>query len=153
MNIADVRESAWMALDTVRANKLRSALTILGVSVGVVTVVFMVGIIQGLNKAFADQIESLGSNTIWATKFDPSIGHQPTQEEIHRKELTIEDADTIRNEASSPPAWRRFIAKWPRQFSTAVIRATLRSFRRDAVPRVYRFELRRPGSLHFRVGR
>jgi putative ABC transport system permease protein len=101
MHFADVKESAWMALETVRANKLRSALTILGVSVGVVTVVFMVSIIQGLNKAFADQIESLGSNTIWATKFDPSIGHQPTQEEIHRKELTIEDADTIRNEAPS----------------------------------------------------
>ena len=101
MNIADIRESAWMALQTVRTNKLRSALTILGVSVGVVTVVFMVSIIQGLNKAFAAQIESLGSNTIWATKFDPSIGHQPTQEEIHRKELTIEDADAIRAEAPS----------------------------------------------------
>jgi putative ABC transport system permease protein len=101
MNIADIKESAWMALETVRANKLRSTLTILGVSVGVVTVVFMVSIIQGLNKAFAAQIESLGSNTIWATKFDPSIGHQPTQEEIHRKELTLEDADAIRAEATS----------------------------------------------------
>jgi putative ABC transport system permease protein len=101
MNLGDVRESAWMALDTVRANKLRSSLTILGVSVGVITVVFMVSIIQGLNKAFAAQIESLGSNTIWATKFDPSIGHQPTAEEIHRKELTIEDADAIRREAPS----------------------------------------------------
>lgn len=101
MNFADVKESAFMAIDTVRANKLRSALTILGVSVGVVTVVFMVSIIQGLNKAFAAQIESLGSNTIWATKFDPSIGHQPTSEEIHRKELTIEDADAIRREAPS----------------------------------------------------
>lgn len=90
-----------MALDTVRSNKLRSALTILGVSVGVVTVVFMVSIIQGLNKAFAAQIESLGSNTIWATKFDPSIGHQPTSEEIHRKELTIADADAIRRDAPS----------------------------------------------------
>ena len=90
-----------MALDTVRSNKLRSALTILGVSVGVVTVVFMVSIIQGLNKAFAAQIESLGSNTIWATKFDPSIGHQPTAEEIHRKELTIADADAIRRDAPS----------------------------------------------------
>ena len=90
-----------MALDTVRTNKLRSSLTILGVSVGVVTVIFMVSIIQGLNKAFAEQIESLGSNTIWATKFDPSIGHQPTSEEIHRKELTIEDADAIRREAPS----------------------------------------------------
>jgi len=101
MNFIDIRESAFMALDTVRSNKLRSALTILGVSVGVVTVVFMVSIIQGLNKAFAAQIESLGSNTIWATKFDPSIGHQPTAEEIHRKELTIADADAIRRDASS----------------------------------------------------
>src|ERR1043166_6343682 len=101
MNFIDVKESALMAFDTVRTNKLRSALTILGVSVGVITVVFMVSIIQGLNKAFAAQIESLGSNTIWATKFDPSIGHQPTSEEIHRKELTIEDADAIRAEAPS----------------------------------------------------
>jgi putative ABC transport system permease protein len=101
MNFIDIRESAFMAIDTVRTNKLRSALTILGVSVGVVTVIFMVGIIQGLNRAFAAQIESLGSNTIWATKFDPSIGHQPTTEEIHRKELTIEDANAIRREAPS----------------------------------------------------
>jgi putative ABC transport system permease protein len=101
MNFADLKESAWMAVDTVRTNKLRSSLTILGVSVGVITVVFMVSIIQGLNKAFAKQIESLGSNTIWVLKFDPSIGHQPTPEEIHRKELTLEDADAIRREAPS----------------------------------------------------
>src|ERR1041384_2336657 len=101
MTFIDVKESAWMAIDTVRSNKLRSSLTILGVSVGVITVVFMVSIIQGLNKAFAAQIESLGSNTIWATKFDPSIGHQPTSEEIHRKELTIEDANAIRRESPS----------------------------------------------------
>jgi len=101
MNFADIRESAFMAFDTVRSNKLRSALTILGVSVGVVTVMFMVSIIQGLNKAFAKQIESLGSNTIWCLKFDPSFGRQPSSEELHRKELTVEDADAIRNEAPS----------------------------------------------------
>src|SRR5438094_6286733 len=101
MTFIDIKESAFMAFDTVRANKLRSALTILGVSVGVVTVMFMVSIIQGLNKAFAAQIESLGSNTIWCLKFDPGFGRQPTSEEIHRKELTIEDADAIRREAPS----------------------------------------------------
>ena len=101
MNVSDIMESAYMAVDTVRTNKLRSALTILGVSVGVVTVMFMVSIIQGLNKAFAQQIESLGSNTIWVLKFDPSFGRQPSSEELHRKELTIEDADAIRNEAPS----------------------------------------------------
>jgi putative ABC transport system permease protein len=101
MNFIDIRESAHMAIDTVRTNKLRSLLTILGVSVGVVTVVFMVSIIQGLNKSFAEQIEALGSNAIWATKFDPSIGHQPNTEELHRKELTIADADAIRRDAPS----------------------------------------------------
>jgi len=101
MTIADIKESAWMAIDTVRANKLRSSLTILGVSVGVITVMFMVSIIQGLNKAFAAQIETLGSNTVWVTKFDPSFGHQITDEEIHRKDLTIEDANAIRSEAPS----------------------------------------------------
>ena len=52
MRFDDVKESALMALDTLRANKLRSSLTILGVSVGVITVIFMVSIIQGLNRGF-----------------------------------------------------------------------------------------------------
>ena len=90
-----------MAVATVRANKLRSSLTILGVAIGVITLTFMVSIIQGLNKAFADQIESLGSNTIFVSKFDPSFGRQPGPEELHRKDITIEDAEAIRSEAAA----------------------------------------------------
>ena len=101
MTLDDIKESALMALDTLRANKLRSALTILGVSVGVLTVIFMVSIIQGLNKAFADQIESLGSNTIFISKFEPSFGRPPGPEEIHRKDLTMDDAEALRTEAQS----------------------------------------------------
>ena len=101
MRFDDIKESALMAFDTLRANKLRSALTILGVSVGVVTVIFMVSIIQGLNKAFADQIESLGSNTIFVSKFAPSFGRPPGPEEIHRKDLTMDDAEAFRTEAPS----------------------------------------------------
>jgi putative ABC transport system permease protein len=101
MHFDDIKESGLMAVDTVWTNKLRSALTILGVSVGVVTLMFMVSIIQGLNKAFAEQIEALGSNAIWATKFDPSFGHQPSTEELHRKDLTLDDAEAIRREAPS----------------------------------------------------
>jgi putative ABC transport system permease protein len=101
MRLEDIKESALMAIDTLRANKLRSALTILGVSVGVVTVIFMVSIIQGLNKAFADQIESLGSNTIFVSKFEPSFGRPPSPEEVHRKDLTMDDAEALRREAPS----------------------------------------------------
>ena len=101
MRFDDIKESALMAFDTLRANKLRSSLTILGVSVGVITVIFMVSIIQGLNKAFADQVESLGSNTIFLSKFDPSFGRPPGPEEIHRKDLTMDDAEALRREAPS----------------------------------------------------
>jgi putative ABC transport system permease protein len=101
MRLEDIKESALMAVDTLWVNKLRSSLTILGVSVGVLTVIFMVSIIQGLNKAFAEQIEALGSNSIWVTKFDVSFGRQPSSEQLHRKDLTLEDADAIRNEAPS----------------------------------------------------
>src|SRR5919108_1040119 len=101
MRLEDLKESALMAIDTLRSNKLRSSLTILGVSVGVITVIFMVSIIQGLNKAFANQIESLGSNTIFVAKFEPSFGKPPGPEEIHRKDLTMEDAEALRREAPS----------------------------------------------------
>ncbi|HVF56659.1 MAG TPA: ABC transporter permease [Pyrinomonadaceae bacterium] len=101
MTFDDIKESAAMALATVRANKLRSLLTILGVAIGVVTLTFMVSIIQGLDKAFATQVESLGSNTIFLSKYDPSFGRQPSAEERQRKDLTIEDAVAIRNEAKS----------------------------------------------------
>ncbi|HEV2864557.1 MAG TPA: ABC transporter permease [Pyrinomonadaceae bacterium] len=100
MTFDDIKESAAMAVATVRANKLRSSLTILGVAIGVVTLTFMVSIIQGLNKAFADQIESLGSNTIFVSKFDPSFGRPPNSEELHRKDITLEDTEAIRAETA-----------------------------------------------------
>jgi putative ABC transport system permease protein len=101
MSIDDLKESAIMAFATLRANKLRSLLTILGVTVGVVTILSMVSIIQGLDKSFAEQLESLGSNTIFISKFNPSFGRPPGSEELHRKELTLEDADAIREQAGS----------------------------------------------------
>src|SRR3989442_9026148 len=101
MKLEDIKESGLMAVDTVGAIKCCSSLTILGVSVGVITVIFMVSIIQGLNKAFADQVESLGSNTIFVSKFEPSFGRPPGPEEIHRKDLTMDDAEALRREAPS----------------------------------------------------
>jgi len=101
MSPDDIKESAAMAFDTVRANKLRSALTILGVAIGVVTLTFMVSIIQGLNRAFAEQIEALGSNTIFISKFDPGFGRMPGAEERQRKDITLEDADALRRDALS----------------------------------------------------
>lgn len=111
MTFDDVKESATMALSTLKANKLRSTLTILGVTVGVLTVLSMVSIIQGLNKTFAEQIESLGSNTIFVNKFNPSFSPQKSQEELQRKELNRADAEAISIEAESIAGVAPFIRK------------------------------------------
>ena len=89
------RESVKMALDTLRANKLRSGLTILGIVIGVTTVITISSIISGLNNRVADIADSLGSNVLLVTRMPFAIG-RPTTEQLTRKYLTLEDALALR---------------------------------------------------------
>jgi len=111
MNIFEIKESMLMAMAAIRAHKMRAFLTILGVLVGVTTVIAMVSIITGLNKSMARQIESMGSNSIWVTKtkIDIQFGG-PSEEERKREPITFEDAIAVRElcpsvEAVSPQNW------------------------------------------------
>lgn len=90
MTLTDQRESIKMALDTLRANKLRSGLTILGIVIGVMTVIAISSVINGLNSSVAGMVESLGTNVIWIFRF-PVIGVRPTAEMLARKQLTYDD--------------------------------------------------------------
>ena len=71
------RESVKMALQTLRANKLRSGLTVLGIVIGVSTVITISSAINGLNKRVGDWVSSLGTNVIWVFHM-PVIGVRPT---------------------------------------------------------------------------
>src|SRR6516162_2076623 len=88
-------EILLLALDSLRKNKLRSLLTILGVVIGVATVIGMSSIITGLNASIASQIEDLGSNLIFVQRIPPTIGGRIPPEVVNRKKLTIEDARAI----------------------------------------------------------
>src|SRR5947209_10060777 len=101
MSLFSLGESAAMAVHTMGAHNLRSSLTMLGVGVGMLSILFMAAVIQGLNNFFISQIEELGSNTIWVTKFDPKFARIPSVAERQRKDLTTEDAEAIRREAPS----------------------------------------------------
>src|SRR3954463_14348366 len=69
MNFAtELREGLNISLSALRANKLRSALTTLGIIVGIVTVTLMGTAIQGLNGAFKRSISSLGSDVIYVSR-------------------------------------------------------------------------------------
>jgi putative ABC transport system permease protein len=91
MQIADTKETVAMALDTLRSNKLRSGLTILGIVIGVMTVIVISSVINGLNSRVSGLVESLGTNVIWVFRF-PVIGVRPTTEMLTRKQLTYDDA-------------------------------------------------------------
>jgi len=96
MNLFEIKEGMLMAWASLKSNKMRSFLTILGVLIGVTAVIGMVSIIQGLNNSMAKQIESLGSNVIYVTKFKMVQLGNISEEERHRKEITFEDAMAIR---------------------------------------------------------
>ena len=96
MQIADTKETVTMALDTLRANKLRSGLTILGIVIGVMTVIVISSVINGLNSSVSGLVESLGTNVIWVFRF-PVIGVRPTTEMLTRKQMTYEDAMAMKD--------------------------------------------------------
>jgi putative ABC transport system permease protein len=89
------RESVKMALDTLRANKLRSGLTILGIVIGVTTVIVISSFVNGLNNRVAEFADSLGTNVLLVTRLPFAVG-RPTTEQLTRKYLTLEDALALR---------------------------------------------------------
>jgi putative ABC transport system permease protein len=91
MRFDNTKETIKLALDTLRANKLRSSLTILGIVIGVMTVIVISSIINGMNARVADIVESVGSNVLWVFRFEFGIG-RPTTEMLTRKQITLEDS-------------------------------------------------------------
>ena len=87
-------ETVTMALDTLRANRLRSGLTILGIVIGVLTVIVISSVVNGLNGRVASIVESLGSNSMFVFRF-PVFSGRPTTGMLTRKQLTFADAMAI----------------------------------------------------------
>src|SRR5271169_6891610 len=97
----EVLENLSVALDTLRARKVRSGLTILGIVIGVTTVIAVAAIIDGLNGEIRERVQRLGSNTLFVTRIPPmqNTARLPAKIRI-RKYLEEEDAAFI--EESSP---------------------------------------------------
>jgi putative ABC transport system permease protein len=83
-------EAFRVALDALRANRLRSALTMLGVIIGVAAVVILVAIGSGAKREVEQQVEGLGSNIIIVVPGKFEFGSAPT---VSR--LTLEDVDLL----------------------------------------------------------
>jgi putative ABC transport system permease protein len=96
-------EIVVMALDTLRTNKLRSALTVLGVVIGITAIVGMTSLIRGFDESLRDGIRELGPETIFVAKFSgvSMAAGREFAELIRRPNLTIDDAKAIEKLAPS----------------------------------------------------
>src|SRR5829696_8362119 len=99
-------ETAAMAFDTIRGNKMRSALTVLGVVIGITSIVGMTSLIRGFDSSLRETIQQLGPNTIFLSKLSiVSIsGGAEFNDLARRPTLTVGDAEAIERLAPSVKA-------------------------------------------------
>ncbi len=97
MTVVELREGVLLAFSSLTANKFRSGLTILGVLIGVWSVIAMTSLIEGLDNAVQDSINNLGSNVLYVDRFGPGTDWEDlTEEERNRKFMTAVVAEAIR---------------------------------------------------------
>ena len=95
------RETLAMALDSVRANKFRSFLTVLGIVIGVMAAIVVASILTGMRQSIVAIIEEYGTNNIYAFHLTTGPRVNVDRSERLRKPLTVPDADAIKAQASS----------------------------------------------------
>ncbi|UCG61648.1 MAG: ABC transporter permease [Candidatus Zixiibacteriota bacterium] len=93
---AEIREGIRLALESIRSNKFRSLMTIIGVMIGVGAVILVNTIMDGFNEYAASSIDKIGSNVIYVVKYgEETDRHNLTAEERSRKNITMKEAYAI----------------------------------------------------------
>ncbi len=98
-----IGEVVRMAYDTVRSNRLRSGLTVLGVVIGITSIVGMTSMIRGFDQSLRDAIKAFGPNIIIIQRFGPLSFTSGAEFStlIKRPNLTVSDARAIEQQAAS----------------------------------------------------
>jgi len=96
MTLVEVREGMRLALGSLFANKFRSGMTILGVLIGVWSVIAMSSLIKGLDDAVQGSIDEIGSNILFVDRFPPGTDWDDlTEEQRNYKYMTRMEAEAI----------------------------------------------------------
>ncbi len=96
------REAVWIALSSLRVNRLRSVLTLLGIVIGVMTVITVISFISGLNDFVEQEIFNLGADVFVVTRTPNVVTNREDWIAARkRKNLYLEDADAIRESCAA----------------------------------------------------
>jgi len=97
------KEVISMAFDTVRTNKMRSGLTVLGVVIGITSIVGMTAIIRGFDQSLRDMIRSIGPSTIFIQRFGVTsfASGAEISQLLKRPNLSLSDARALEQEATT----------------------------------------------------
>ncbi len=98
--ISEVKEGLIIAFRAIRANKMRSVLTTLGIVIGIVSVTLMATAIEGVDRAFAKSASAFGSKVLYIQKF-PWMGGDDWWRYRNRKDMKVEFADYITRQATT----------------------------------------------------
>ncbi|MCX6537370.1 MAG: ABC transporter permease [Acidobacteria bacterium] len=114
MRFALLSDVIVMAYDTLRANKMRSALTVLGVVIGITAIVGMTSIIRGFDESLRDSIRQLGPDTLFVAKFSglSFASGKEFKDLIKRPVLTVADARAIERDAPSAGKVDVWLGAW-----------------------------------------
>jgi putative ABC transport system permease protein len=91
-------ENLKQAMDTLRTHKMRSALTVFGVVLGVSVIMLVAALLTGFDYTIQENMKQFGADTAFVSKWDQGFhgGNAPLEERL-RKPLTLEDADAIKD--------------------------------------------------------
>src|SRR5215510_3876342 len=93
---------AGVAVDSLRANKLRSFLTLLGIIIGITSIISVISIIQGLNHYWKEKVSNFGPNTFVITQYPITTNLDKLYEMIRRNpEIHADMAEIIKRGCSS----------------------------------------------------
>jgi putative ABC transport system permease protein len=100
-----VFESIKLAYNSIRTSKMRSILTLLGVAVGLFSIIIVMTAITAIQKSVEDTFNSIGSNNFVIQKWDVQIGGGPHRHDLrNRKNLTIKEGEKLKEITTMPGA-------------------------------------------------
>jgi putative ABC transport system permease protein len=92
----EIVEGARISLAALLANKMRSALTTVGIVIGIVTVTLMSSAIEGINRAFKESVSILGSDVLYVARFDWFIdSYEDWMKVANRREITWQQYEAV----------------------------------------------------------